>query len=134
MMLVLMHYVKIAFNAYCSYEYLSNIKNSLCGQPMSNLAFYLTISVYYIFLIINRAKLDQAIGTKEIYYMAVYPASDWLLFSICALSLRGVISRKHFLIEFKAENVSKERKKDDLFDVCFLPYDYLSDVQEEDSD
>ncbi len=88
---------------------------------MSNLAFYLTVTVYYIFLLINSAKLDQAIGAKEIYYMAVYPASDWLLFSLCAISLKGVVARKNFLIKLKAANVSNERKKDDLFDVCFLP-------------
>jgi hypothetical protein len=134
MMLVLMHYIKIAFNLYCSYEYISNIKNSLSDQPMSNLAFYLTMTVYYIFLLINRTSLDKAIKIKEIYLMAVYPASDWLLFSICALSLRAVVLRKHFLMEFKAENIGLERKQDDLFDVCFLPQDYMSDVQEEDSD
>jgi hypothetical protein len=53
--------------------------------------------------------------------MAVYPASDWLLFSLCAISLKGVVARKNFLIKLKAANVSNERKKDDLFDVCFLP-------------
>ena len=101
---------------------------------MSNLAFYLMITIYFIFLVVNHKGLDPAIGAYEIFIMAAYPASDWLLFMICGLTLGRVVKRKEFLINYKAANISKEKKKDDLFDITYLPIDYLSDVQEEDSD
>ena len=129
-----LHYIKLGFNFICGYNYIVNIRNNLSDQPMSNLAFYLMLTIYYIFLVINRKELDPAIDVREIYYMAVYPASDWVLFSLCASTLGRVVKRKEFLINYKAANISKEKKKDDLFDIAYLPVDYLSDVQEEDSD
>ena len=57
-----------------------------------------------------------------------YPLSDWALFGFCAISLARVVARKNFLYKFKAVNVSDEKKKDDFFDIKFLPVEYMSDV------
>lgn len=42
--------------------------------------------------------------------------------------------RRQCLIEFKVDGIGKEKKKDDMFDVRYFPEEYMSDIQEEDSE
>ena len=42
---------------------------------------------------------------------------------------KNVIARRNELFSFKAGGISQEKKDDDLFDVRYLPEEYMSDVQ-----
>lgn len=44
------------------------------------------------------------------------------------------MARRNSLFKFESATVSIEKKKDDLFDVRYLPVEYMSDEQETDED
>ena len=44
------------------------------------------------------------------------------------------MARRDQLFAFVSENVKMEKKQDDLFDVRYLPEEYMSDEQEEDEE
>ena len=44
------------------------------------------------------------------------------------------MARRDLLLNKEVNTVSKEKKEDDLFDMRYLPEEYMSDVQETESD
>ena len=44
------------------------------------------------------------------------------------------MARRDELFRFESTNVPMEKKQDDLFDVRYLPEEYMSDEQETDED
>ena len=44
------------------------------------------------------------------------------------------MKRRQCLIDFEVDGIGKEAKEDHMFDVRYYPEEYLSDIQEEDSE
>lgn len=74
-------------------------------------------------------KLPENIKIENVSYLVLYAISDWLLLLFAWLIQKNVIARRNELFSFKAGGISQEKKDDDLFDVRYLPEEYMSDVQ-----
>ena len=60
--------------------------------------------------------------------LSFYPAMDWFSFFFSWCILRKLIARRDLLLNADVNSVSQEKKQDDLFDLKYLPEEYLSDV------
>lgn len=74
-------------------------------------------------------KLPSNIKIENVSYLVLYAISDWFLLLFAWLIQKNVIARRNELFSFKAGGISQEKKDDDLFDVRYLPEEYMSDVQ-----
>ena len=59
----------------------------------------------------------------------LYAISDWLLLLFAWVIQKNVIARRNELFNFEAGGINDDKKDDDLFDVRYLPEEYMSDVQ-----
>ena len=73
--------------------------------------------------------MPENIKIENVSYLVLYAISDWLLLLFAWLIQKNVIARRNELFSFKAGGISQEKKDDDLFDVRYLPEEYMSDVQ-----
>lgn len=92
------------------------------------------MTMYFGGLWIYHSKLKPNIELVNIALLGAYLISDWLLFLLSLCVLRNIMRRRQCLIEFKVDGIGKEKKKDDMFDVRYFPEEYMSDIQEEDSE
>ena len=83
------------------------------------------------FLFVYRDELPPNIEQRHLWLLLTYAGSDVLLLLFSWCIQRRIIARKEQLRGFKANNVTDEKKDDDLFDVRYLPEEYMSDVQED---
>ena len=104
------------------------------SSPMVALATYITLLMYFGFLFVYMDKLSPKLDRNQLYLCGVYPISDWCLFFISWCLQRNIMARRDELFRFESTNVPMEKKQDDLFDVRYLPEEYMSDEQETDED
>ena len=84
---------------------------------------------YLVFLFVYTDMLPPNIKIESVTYLVVYAISDWFLLLFAWVIQKNVIARRNELFSFKAGGISQEKKDDDLFDVRYLPEEYMSDVQ-----
>lgn len=101
---------------------------------MVSLASYLTLLMYYGFLFVHMDLLHVNIDIIQLYLIAIYPATDWSLFFLSWCLQKNIMARRDQLFAFESATVSIEKKQDDLFDVRYLPEEYMSDEQETDDE
>ena len=58
----------------------------------------------------------------------MYLGTDLALILLSWGIQKNIIARRDELFRFKASGVSKEKKEDDLFDLRYLPEEYMSDI------
>ena len=101
---------------------------------MIRLASYITLLMYFAFLFVHKDKLSSRLGIDQLYLLAAYPISDWFLFLLSWCLLSNIMRRRDQLLKWDSATLSREKKEDDLFDVKYLPEEYMSDEQETDED
>ena len=101
---------------------------------MIALATYITLLMYFGFLFVYMDKIWPGLDRLQLYLCGVYPICDWSLFFISWCLQRNIMARRDQLFAFESTNVPLEKKQDDLFDVRYLPEEYMSDEQETDED
>ena len=84
--------------------------------------------MYFAFLFFHMDKLPPNIEKEQIYLLGIYVVSDWLLLLFSWRIQSRIIERRDYLFKCKANCVSAEKKADDMFDIRYLPEEYLSDV------
>ena len=101
---------------------------------MAHLSNYLCLLFYFCFLFVYRDMLPANIPKQMLYNLSVYPASDWFSFIMSWCFQINIMSRRQLLMDYDVISVSQQKKEEDMFDVRYLPEEYLSDVQDESSD
>ena len=128
------HLLKILINLYVTQSFMKTIKARKASSPMTSLSVYLTLFMYYAFLFLYKDLLPRKIPVSSLYLLSVYPATDWFCVIFSWLMLRGIIKRRDILLASKVNSVSSQKKSDDMFDIRYLPEEYLSDIQEDSED
>ena len=123
------HMLKIFMNFYVILQFIQRIRAKQPSTPLGYLSSYITLLFYLVFLFVYTDKLPPNIKVVNVYYLVVYAISDWLLLLFAWVIQMNVIARRNELFSFKAGGISQEKKDDDLFDVRYLPEEYMSDVQ-----
>lgn len=65
----------------------------------------------------------------NVILLTAYAASDWAMLLFAWAIQKNVIARRNELFSFQAGGITQEKKDDDLFDVRYLPEEYMSDIQ-----
>ena len=134
LLIIWFHFLKIFHNVYLSYNFFGTMKAKQISSPMVALATYLTLLMYYGFLFVHVTKLHDNMDKNQLYYIAIYPITDWIMFFLSYCLQRNIMKRRDDLFKQDTISVSLEKKQDDLFDVRYLPVEYVSDEQDDDSD
>lgn len=92
------------------------------------------MTLYFGGLWVNIDKLKPNVSLTNVTLLSAYLVSDWLLFLLSFCVQRNIMKRRQCLIDFEVDGIGKETKEDHMFDVRYYPEEYLSDIQEEDSD
>ena len=101
---------------------------------MAYLSSYITLFLYLGFLFVYADRLPPNIEFKHLSILSLYAASDIALLLFSWGIQKNIIARRDELFNFPAGQVSQEKKEDDLFDVRYLPEEYMSDIQEDSDD
>ena len=122
------HVVVICMNTYMAWSFFKRIRQKQPSTPLAYLSSYITLAFWLAFLFVYMDCLPPNIEPKHLYLLLVYAGCDALLLLFSWLIQLRVVSRRYQLMSFKANNVTDEKKEDDLFDVRYLPEEYMSDV------
>ena len=128
------HILKILLNLYTIKDFMTTMKAKQTSSPMIRLASYITLLMYYGFLFVHKDKLSPNLDIEQLYLLGVYPASDWFCFFLSWILLCNIMKRRDQLLQWDSATLAREKKEDDLFDVKYLPEEYMSDEQETDED
>ena len=123
------HMLKIFMNFYVILQFIQRIRAKQPSTPLGYLSSYITLLFYLGFLFVYTDELPPNIKIESVYYLVVYAISDWFLLLFAWVIQKNVIARRNELFSFRAGGISQEKKDDDLFDVRYLPEEYMSDVQ-----
>ena len=134
MLIQCFHLIVILMNLYVSQGFIKRIKAKQSSTVLVYLSSYITLFFYLTFLFVYAGDLPANIELKHLYLLFFYLGTDLglLLFSWCIQ--KNIIARRDELFRFEAGGVNKEKKDDDLFDVRYLPEEYMSDIQDDTSD
>ena len=125
------HILKIFMDLYTIYAFFKRMKMQNPSSPLVYLSSYITLLIYFLGLFLYTNKLPENIGINQILLLAVYVVSDWLLLLFSWTIQLNIVARRDELFRFKANKIEIEKKQDDMFDVRYLPEEYMSDIQEE---
>lgn len=129
----MVHYVKIIFNLYLTNKYYNNIRDYQSMHPVSNLNFFLMITLYYFMLFINISELKKP-SKQCVYLIGVYPSTDFAMVFLSLTCIKRAVEMKRELESnqmFKVFNLEMQKK---LREVLYLPVSYTSDIEEEADD
>ena len=89
----MVHYIKIIFNLYLTQKYYYNIRDYQSMHPVSNLNFFLMVTIYYAMLFINISKLKNP--SKEcVYLIGVYSSTDFAMVFLSLGCIKQAIDMK----------------------------------------
>ena len=123
------HALKIFMNLYVMLSFLQRIRAKQPSTPLGYLSSYITLLFYLGFLFVYPNLLPPNIGVDRISLLVLYAISDWALLLFAWAIQKNVIARRNELFRFEAGGISQDKKDDDLFDVRYLPEEYMSDIQ-----
>ena len=115
-------------NLFITQSFVNNIKSKQPSSPLAYLSSYITLVLYIGFLFAYTEDLPPRIEIFHLTILWAYAGSDWLMLLLSWCIQSNIISRKNALLKFKAGGITQEKKEDDLFDVRYLPEEYMSDV------
>ena len=124
------HILKIALNAYISYTFFKRIKANQPSSPLGYISSYLTLFLYLGILFVFTGDLPPNIETKHVNLLCLYAASDILLMMFSWRIQRNIVDRRNELFKFKVAGITQEKKEYDLFDIRYLPEEYMSDMED----
>ena len=122
------HLLKVVMNIYVIYSFITRIKAKQPSSPLAYLSNYITFFLYMAFLFVYPGKLASNIEIYHLNYLALYAASDVALLLFSWGIQKNIIARRSELFKFAAGGITREKKEDDLFDVRYLPEEYMSDI------
>ena len=125
------HLIKVFMDIYMIQTFIKRIKAKQPSTPLGYLSSYITLSFYFVFLFVHANYLPPNIDLDQITLLSVYVVSDWCLLLFSWLIQSNVVARRNELFAFQAGGITQDKKDDDLFDVRYLPEEYMSDIQEE---
>lgn len=72
--------------------------------------------------------LNENIDIIHLKLLWAYAATDTVMLLFSWGVQRNVIARRNHLFTFSSYGVTQEKKDDDLFDIRYLPEEYMSDI------
>ena len=94
LLIIWFHFLKIFHNVYLSYNFFGTMKAKQISSPMVALATYLTLLMYYGFLFVHIDELHDNMNRNQLYFIAIYPITDWLLFFLSYCLQRNIMKRR----------------------------------------
>lgn len=108
---------------------MKTIKAKQSSSPLAFFSAFITLVIFFGLLFVYLDELKPHIARRNVWLLFVYEGSDWASLFFSWLFQRNLMARRDALMKFTVGGVSNEKKQDDLFDVRYLPEEYLSDVQ-----
>ena len=118
----------IMMNLYVCYSFFKRIKARQPSSPLAYLASYITLLFYLSFLYVHAGELPANVPIYHLNRLLAYLGSDLALIIFSWAIQKNLIERRNELIKFAAGGIKREQKEDDLFDVRYLPEEYMSDI------
>ena len=124
------HILKICLNAYICQTFFKRIKANQPSSPLGYLSSYLTLFLYLSILFVFTDKLPENIPVWHLNILTIYAGSDIVLMFFAWIIQRNLVARRDELFRFKAGDITQEKKERDLFDIRYMPEEYMSDVED----
>ena len=122
------HLIKILMNLFVIQSFVKRIKAKQPSGPLGYLSSYITLLIYLSFLFVYAGDLSPNIDIIHLKLLWVYAATDTVMLLFSWGVQRNVIARRNHLFTFSSYGVTQEKKDDDLFDIRYLPEEYMSDI------
>ena len=74
--------------------------------------------------------LKPNIPRSQLNLLILYAASDIVLMIFAWSIQTNLVKRRDELFKFKAGGIAQEKKEYDLFDIRYLPEEYISDIED----
>ena len=124
------HVLKIFMNTYISWTFFKRITAEQPSSPLGYLSSYLTLFLYLAMMFIHADLLAPNIPRSQLNILTLYAASDIMLMVFSWSIQTNLVRRRDELFKFKAGGIAQEKKEYDLFDIRYLPEEYISDIED----
>ena len=81
-------------------------------------------------MFIHADLLAPNIPRSQLNILTLYAASDIMLMVFSWSIQTNLVRRRDELFKFKAGGIAQEKKEYDLFDIRYLPEEYISDIED----